>query len=278
MKPTTAVIFAAGIGTRMLPITAAVQKELLPIGNRPVIDYIVADLVAAGIKRIIIVIRAGQTGIKDYYLGSASLERHLRRLGKSDALQLLSDIHRQAEFEFVDQPEDAGYGTAVPLVASLSLLDPTETVVVCGGDDFVWREEGSEMTDFVTAFAASTAEGAIMALEPDSTATNLYGALTSAKRGELEYLTDILEKPETEQAPARLVNISKYILSGKLRNYIKDVQPRPDNSERYITDGLNAGAQAHDILVHRVTGTYLDTGNTMNWLKANQVILGKNQE
>src|SRR6185295_2492811 len=105
MKPTTAVIFAAGTGTRMLPITAAVQKELLPIGNRPVIDYIVTDLVAAGITRIIFVIRPGQTGLKDYYHGNESLKRNLQRLGKSEAIALLDKIHHQATFEFIEQPE-----------------------------------------------------------------------------------------------------------------------------------------------------------------------------
>ena len=92
MKPTTAVIFAAGSGTRLLPITSAVQKELLPILNRPVVDYIVSDLIAAGIKRIIFIIRPGQTGLKDFYLGSSEYEGTLERLGKTADLKKLTAI------------------------------------------------------------------------------------------------------------------------------------------------------------------------------------------
>jgi UTP--glucose-1-phosphate uridylyltransferase len=114
MKPTTAVIFAAGIGTRMLPVTSAVQKELLPILNRPVVDYTVEDCLKAGITRFIFVIRPGATGLKDYYLGNEQLEAGLKRLGKTEALKLLDRIHTKATFEFVEQPESAGYGTAIP--------------------------------------------------------------------------------------------------------------------------------------------------------------------
>jgi len=111
MNPTTAVIFAAGTGTRMLPITAVVQKEMLPILNRPVIDYIVSDLVSAGIKRIIFVIRPGQTSLKEFYLGNPGFQQALERQHKTNALALLDAVHSQAIFEFVEQQPDAGYGT-----------------------------------------------------------------------------------------------------------------------------------------------------------------------
>jgi len=96
MNPTTAVIFAAGTGTRMLPITAVVQKEMLPILNRPVIDYIVSDLVSAGIKRIIFVIRPGQTSLKEFYLGNPGFQQALERQHKTNALALLDAVHSQS--------------------------------------------------------------------------------------------------------------------------------------------------------------------------------------
>jgi UTP-glucose-1-phosphate uridylyltransferase len=155
MKPTTAVIFAAGTGTRMLPVTSAVQKELLPIVNRPVIDYVVSDLVAAGVKRIIFVTRPGARGLQDYYVGNDQLKRALERLGKTEALAQLDKIHREATFEFIEQPENAGYGTAIPLQIALPTLSANETIIACGGDDFVWHSDGSsEMTRFIETFRA----------------------------------------------------------------------------------------------------------------------------
>ncbi len=273
MKPTTAVIFAAGTGTRMLPITAVIQKEMLPILNRPVIDYIVSDLVTAGVKRIIFVIRPGQTSLKQFYLGNAGFEQALQRQHKTASLALLDAVHHQATFDFVEQPPTAGYGTAIPLVTALPLLDPSEPVIVCGGDDFVWRANGgSEFSDFINTFQASGGEGAIMSLELPTDQLAQYGVLSVENRGGLNYLTDLIEKPATGSAPTNLVNISKYILNGALRDYVKTVKPRTDTHESYITDAILAGSKQHPVVVHTVSGEYLDTGNPANWLKANQVV------
>lgn len=273
MKPTTAVIFAAGIGTRMLPITAVIQKELLPIGNRPVIDYIVEDLVIAGITRIIFVVRSGQFGLKDYYLGNAALERNLMHLGKTAALAQLSSIHNQASFEFIEQSETAGYGTAVPLQIALSSLDSRDPVVVCSGDDVVWHaNKGSEFESFIDTYTRSGADGAIMALESEDVTATQYGQLRTKVQDGVELLTNIIEKPEAEQSKTQLVNISKYILSGSVRDYVTTVKPRPENSELYITDAIIASLTDQKIVVHRISGEYLDTGTPESWLAANQTI------
>ncbi|HEX3082239.1 MAG TPA: sugar phosphate nucleotidyltransferase, partial [Candidatus Saccharimonadia bacterium] len=234
MKPTTAVILTAGIGTRMLPVTSAVQKELMPIGNRPVIDYVVSDLVAAGIERVIFVIRPGQTGLKTYYEGNPELEATLQRLGKTEALEQLDAIHHQAKFEFVEQPAVLGYGTAPALEAALPLLDPKEPVIVSASDDFVWHADGtSEMVAFVQSYLESGAEGAIMTQELPAERIQHYGALATREAGGRQYLTDIVEKPALGTAPSNLSNISKYILGGRLRPYVKNVTPHKTSGERY---------------------------------------------
>jgi UTP--glucose-1-phosphate uridylyltransferase len=279
MKPTTAVIFAAGSGSRMLPISAAVQKELMPILNRPVIDYIVTDLVAAGISRIIFVIRPGATGLKDYYLGNAAYEATLERLGKTAAVTALANIHHQATFEFIEQPDTAGYGTAIPLRTALPLLNPAEPVLVCGGDDFVWRTDGgSEMADFIETYLKSGAEGALMSLELPEAKLSKYGVLATQEDGGVSYLADIVEKPAAGQAPSRLVNISKYILSGAQRAAAGTVQPRAEVGESYITDAILSTIGEHPIAIHRISGTFLDTGNPASWLHANQVVAATAQE
>lgn len=273
MKPTTAVIFAAGSGTRLLPVTSAVQKELLPILSRPVVDYVVSDLVAAGINRIIFVIRPGQTGLKDFYLGNAEYDATLERLGKSAERVKLDTLHAQATFEFVEQPADAGYGTAIPLRLVLPLLNPAEPVVVCTGDDFIFRADGtSEMTAFIDAYLQSGAEGALMALELPEAALSSYGVLATTTDGGVNYLQDIIEKPAPGLAPSRLVNVSKYIMSGAQREFMNNVQPRAEVGETYLTDAIVMALPKHSFAVHAVQGRYLDTGNVASWLEANNIV------
>jgi UTP--glucose-1-phosphate uridylyltransferase len=273
MKPTTAVIFAAGSGTRFLPVTSAVQKELLPILNRPVVDYVVSDLLAAGITRIIFIIRPGQTGLKDFYLGSAEYESTLQRLGKTADIEKLAALHARAAFEFVEQPADAGYGTAVPLRLALPLLDAAEPVIVCTGDDFIWHSDGtSETAAFIDTYLGSGAAGALMSLELPEESLGSYGVLATAADGGVDYLTDIVEKPAPGAAPSRLVNVSKYIMSGAQREYVNSVQPRPEVGETYLTDAIVMSLAEHKYAIHRVSGQYLDTGNVNNWLQANNTV------
>jgi len=279
MKPTTAVIFAAGTGSRMLPLTAAVQKELLPIGNRPVVDYIVSDLVAAGVTRIIFVIRPGQTGLKDYYLGNPELEGRLKLLDKTDAIAQLETIHDQAKFDFVEHPLSAGYGTAVPLQLALPLLTTDEPAIVCSGDDFIWRPDGtSEMADFIQTYQAGRGAGALMAREVGAHEVSAFGLLQTHEDNGREYLTDLIEKPSDHDAPSNLVNISKYILDGTLREYVRSVKPDPKSGELFITDAVGAAAKDQKIAVHRIKGQYLDTGNLESWLHANQVVTAGSQK
>lgn len=273
MRPTTAVIFAAGSGTRMLPVTSAVQKELLPILNRPVVDYIVSDLVAAGITRIIFIIRPGQTGLKDFYLGSAEYTATLERLGKSADIAQLETLHAQASFEFVEQSADSGYGTAIPLRLAMPLLDPAESVVVCTGDDFVWRSDGtSETAAFIDTYLKSGADGAIMTLELASEALGSYGVLEVVSERGVERLVGITEKPIAGASSSRLINISKYIFNAAQLAYVNQVQPRPEVGETYLTDAINMAAPSHSFVTHHISGQYLDTGSPANWLAANNAV------
>lgn len=279
MNVTTAVIFASGGGTRMLPVTASVQKELLPILNRPVIDYLVSDLISAGITHIIFVIRPDSHGMQDYYTGNAALQRSLERLGKKQALRDLEVIHQRATFSFVEQPENAGYGTAVPLKVALPHLPEDEAVFVAGGDDFIWRTDGkSDSAELIQKFSASGAAAAVTAMACRPEDLHRYGVLANRREGEYEYLEQIVEKPAPGEAPSNLINISKYIVSPQLYPYLEKVTPDPKSGELYITDAIQMAAADLPIVVHETDGIYLDSGNTGNWLKANLVVAGSDPE
>jgi UTP--glucose-1-phosphate uridylyltransferase len=273
MNVTTAVIFASGFGSRMLPVTAAVQKELLPILDRPVIDYIVSDCIAAGIRDFIFVIRPNSHALQDYYVGNSGLESHLKRFGKREALAKLNMIHRSATFNFVEQPDGAGYGTAVPLIVAIPHLPTNAAFVVCGGDDFLWRTDGqSDMRQLVDTFKATDAIGAMMALERPEEELYRYGVLSVERRGDMEYLKDFVEKPAKGEEPSNLINISKYILTPELLEFVKKVTPDEKSGELYITDAIRDAASEHPIVVQQAKGTFLDAGNLAGWLEANEVV------
>jgi UTP--glucose-1-phosphate uridylyltransferase len=279
MNVSTAVIFASGGGTRMLPVTAAVQKELLPILNRPVIDYLVADCLAAGITNFIFVIRSDSHGLQDYYTGNTALERQLHRLGKESALADLETIHQSATFSFVEQPENAGYGTAVPLKVAAKHLPKDQAVLVASGDDFIWRSNGrSETARLIETFNASQAAGAVTAMTAPQDQLHRYGVLDIRSKGEYQFLNRIVEKPVPGEAPSNLINISKYIFSPQLMPYLSKVKPNPKSGELYITDAVQMAAADLPVAVHETTGRYLDSGNTANWLKANLVVASSNPE
>ena len=279
MNVTTAVIFASGGGTRMLPATSAVQKELLPILNRPVIDYVVSDLIASGVTKIIFVIRPDSHGMQDYYTGNAALERQLERLGKHSALRELQEIHEKAVFSFVEQPENAGYGTAVPLMVAKPHLPKNEAVFVAGGDDFIWRTDGRfEAAEMIDTFVQSGASAAVTALQCPADQLHRYGVLATKRQGSFEYLEQIVEKPEPGEAPSNLINISKYIISPQVLPFLKKVQPDPKSGELYITDAIQMAAAKLPVVVHQTKGTYLDSGNTANWLRANLEVAAANSE
>lgn len=279
MKVTTAVIFCAGGGTRMLPVTASIQKELLPLLNRPFIDYLVSDLITAGITHIMFVIRPDSHGLQDYYTGNAALERQLERLGKKQALKDLDSIHKRATFSFVEQPENAGYGTAVPLKVALPHLPADEAVYVAGGDDFIWRTDGrSEAGELIEAFVSSGAEGAVASIVTPASELHRYGVLSLKQDGGHEYLERIVEKPAPGEAPSNLINLAKYIITPKMMKFLDKVEPNADNGELYLTDAIEMAAADMPIVVHQTNGIHLDSGNTGNWLKANLVVAGSNPE
>jgi UTP--glucose-1-phosphate uridylyltransferase len=273
MKVTTAVIFAAGFGSRMLPVTSAVQKELLPVLDRPIVDYVVADCVAAGVTNIIFVIRAGSHGLQDFYVGNAVLEGHLERFKKEKDLATLKRLHSQATYTFVEQRSDAGYGTAIPLQLAAEHLPEDEAFIVCGSDDFMWRTDGgSDLKDLVQTFNEADADGAMLSIEKSDDELHKYGVLEIAEKNDHKFLKSIVEKPAAGEAPSNLINISKYVMTPTMLDYVMKVQKDPSSGEFLITDAVRDSAKDHPIVVRKAEGRYLDGGSVASWLEANLTV------
>lgn len=279
MEIRKAIIPVAGWGTRRLPVTKVIEKSMLPIGNRPLVDYVVEDCVNAGIKEIYLVIDEKPfSQIKAYYEQNPALNKYLISRGKEDKLSLVETRPSGVRLNFFAQKDvDARYGTAAPVAQVVDAFKIDEPVAVLMGDDFIYNRDGSSDLKRLTEIIKTPEDSALLAVEIPKDQVEKYGVL----KVENGLLTGIYEKPKKEEAPSNLINISKYIMSAELLKLVSDYYNEnhfgPRDQEYYITDPiithLKAGGRIH---VMPINGEYLDGGSIEGWLHANNVVCGDN--
>ena len=268
-----ALITAAGFGTRFLPISKTVQKEMLPILNRPVIDYLVLDCIKAGIEEIIIVVKESEHDlIHHYYHEFEALKNYLKKMNK---LELFDSVRGSSDvsYRFVVQSASEEYGTAVPVRLAKEFLEQEEAFVVLMGDDFLFNSDGSsEVKKMIEFFNLHQAQGLATCIAKPEAELFRYGVAQLHQKNGVSYLDALVEKPKPGEAPSNLVNISKYIFTPAIFDVIEKQELNPDSGELYITDSLSTVAKQGDVLVYQPEGTYLDAGNVLGWLQANIVV------
>ena len=270
MKIKKAVIACAGFGTRFLPISKTIQKEMLPILNRPLIDYVVADCIKAGIKEIIFVINEHNYQVLHYYRENRRLYEYLERMNKVELYEPNKEIHAQANFHFVKQKDSDAYGTAVPVQLAQEYLKDEEAFLVLMGDDFIYNtDEHSEVAAMIKTFEESQAKALITCIEKPDDMLHRYGIAKLASSNGFNYLEALIEKPAPGTAPSNLANISKYILPREIFDLIAVQQANPQSGELYITDTISQLANTEKVVIHKPQGEYLDGGYPLGWLLAN---------
>lgn len=275
MKCTKAIIPVAGYGTRRLPITKTIEKCMLPILNRPTIDYVVEDCIRAGITDIYFVVGTGATQVKDYYGQNQAMENYLRQHGKPDLVSLV-EPPQGVTFHFIEQPTQAGslFGTTIPVWLCRQFIEPGEHVLVLMGDDFVYNPDGvSEVQRLITLVGDTGVDAAMLGVEVPAEEVSRYGVLaTESENGYLRF-THVQEKPSVQEAKSRLINISKYIFGADFWSYLDTAVDREQTGEYYITDPINSYvSDGKTIAVLPVRGQYLDSGTVEGWLHANNVV------
>ncbi len=268
MNITKAVIPVAGWGTRRLPITKAIEKCMLPIGNRPIVDYVVQDCIAAGITDIYFVVSEWMTQIQAYYSENGLLDAYLIAEGKELLLPTVRPP-RTVNFHYITQDTNGKYGTAIPVSLIAPELQPGESVVVLMGDDFIYNQDGSSE---VKRLIDRTPENgnAMLGVTVPREAVRHYGAIETNERNEF---VRIVEKPRPEDAPSTLINVSKYVLNYDLLKTIENFAALPMSGEYYITDPINQYiGMGGSMIVMPAHGHYLDGGTLDGWLHANNVI------
>jgi len=275
MKCTKAIIPVAGYGTRRLPVAKAVEKCMLPLLNRPIIDYVVEDCIKAGITDIYFVVSEGAQ-LKKYYERDLRLEEYLKAKGKDDMLESILPPSN-VRFHYVHQNTDVDprYGTSVPVwLAAHEAVNPEddELTLVIMGDQCLYRTDGgSEVADLIEQVTDSDAACGMVAVGvPDELVSN-YGIIEQDKDGNF---IRIWEKPSREEAPSNLNNASIYLFDKTMLGYIERDMEQVRENEHEITDPINAYvADGHKLAVVEAQGQYLDCGEVEGWVAANNWLL-----
>jgi len=265
---TKAIIPVAGWGTRRLPITKAIEKCMLPIGNRPLVDYVVQDCVQAGITDIYFVVAEESTQIRAYYSNNIALTTYLSERGKTEALKLI-ETPKDVTFHYILQPAEGKYGTAVPVALAAPYIQANESAVILMGDDFIYNKDGASE---VARLVAATPEGTcgLLAARVPQEIVSRYGVIEQDKD---ENYVSIIDQPKPEDAPSNLINISKYILTKEVISMASHLTPA-HNGEYQLPDAINDYVAAGGkVKVVPAIGEYLDGGSLDGWLHANNVVL-----
>lgn len=279
MNITKAVIACAGFGTRMLPISKTLQKEMLPILDRPLVDFIVEDCIKAGITEIIFVTNPNNKQLIHYYTENTRVKDFLAQMGKSDRYEKIANLHKKAKFTFVPQPPEVGYGTAIPVKLIEPYIEKDEAFLVFMGDDFIYNaDDYSETAAMIKTFQETNSKGLVTCLSKPQEILHKYGVAKTRQENSNLFLTNLIEKPAPGAAPSNLVNISKYIFTSDIFPIIKNQTPNPDSQELYITDSVTTLAQNNPVVIYQPNGEYFDGGYLEGWLKANIKIALKNPE
>ena len=263
----TAVIPAAGLGTRFLPATKTIPKEMLPLLDRPIIQYIVQEAVDAGIDHIVMVISDDKQALRDYFSSAPELERTLRDRGKPDLAAELQRLAGMARFTFVLQNEQLGLGHAVLCAKDAVGGQPFAVLLP---DDLILAAEPalSQMLD-----ARQRRDGNYLAVEEVSDEhISSYGVISGQPLKEGVYQVDgVVEKPAAKDAPSNLGIVGRYILEPQIFACLERTQPGA-LGEIQLTDGIALLLQERPVNAYRFHGTRLDCGNPMGLLHASLAV------
>ncbi|MCP6718355.1 MAG: UTP--glucose-1-phosphate uridylyltransferase [Patescibacteria group bacterium] len=266
MKIKKAVIPAAGWGTRFLPATKAIPKEMLPIVDRPIIQYVVEEVVNSGIEDIVIVTGANKRAIEDHFDRLLELEQHLQKQNKYEKLSQIQKIAQLANFIYIRQKGDK-YGNAIPVLSAESVIG-NEPFVVLWGDEFI-AAKPPRLAQMLKAYEKykGIMISAVRIKEKED--LSRYGIADVEKVDENIFkIKRIVEKPKPEEAPSNLASHGAYILPPEIFDTIKNLKPGK-GKEYWLPEAINElnkkGVPVYACEIEN--GKYYDTGNKLEYLK-----------
>ena len=266
MRVRKAVFPAAGWGTRFLPATKAQPKEMLPLVDKPIIQYGVEEAVAAGIEQVIIVTSSQKRAIEDHFDLSFELEHLLEERGDIEMLRQIRHISDLAQVAYVRQKEQLGLGHAVLMAKELVGHEPFAVIL---SDDVV---VGAQPCIGQLMRAYERVHGSVVAVqEVPHDETSRYGIIatdsTHPDNERLHRVSGLVEKPNPEDAPSNLAIIGRYVLTPRIFDMLEQT-PRGAGGEIQLTDAINALMDEQEVYGYAFEGTRYDAGTRMGWLQA----------
>lgn len=261
-----AVIAVAGYGTRFLPATKAMPKEMLPVIDKPVIQYVVEEAVESGIEDIILVTSATKRPLEDYFDDNEPLELWLKKQGKLDLLKTIKRIGKLANFIYIRQK--GPYGNAIPILNAQPLIGKDEPFAAFFGDEII-DNPVPRLAQMIEVY--DTYQDPVLAvIQVDADGTRKYGMIDPvAKLDSHTYqVKSLVEKPGPENSPSRLGTIGAYILTPDIFKEIRTMKPGK-GGEYYLPDAIHRLMQKRPVYARLIDGVYHDTGSKIGWLKAN---------
>ncbi|KKH94293.1 UTP--glucose-1-phosphate uridylyltransferase [Methanosarcina sp. 1.H.T.1A.1] len=263
MSVKKAIIPAAGLGTRFLPATKSMPKEMLPIIDTPVIQYVVEEAINSGIEDLIIITGRGKKAIEDYFDDSPELEMHLANKKNTEMLNLVRDVSSLVDIHYIRQKEPNGLGDAI-LRAKKHIGN--EPFAVLLGDDIIMNGKPctAQLIDQFEKYGRST----IAVEEVPYDKLSSYGIIKGKPVADSLYvLEDIVEKPAPEKAPSNIGAIGRYVFTPEIFDCIKEAGPGVGN-EIQLTDGIRVLSKTQKVYAYEFKGKRFDTGDKLGYIKA----------
>ena len=264
MKVKKAVIPAAGLGTRFLPATKAIPKEMLNIVDKPALQYIVEEVVASGIEEILIITSRNKETIENHFDKSYELEMKLAESGKTDMLREVVRISEMADIHYVRQKEAKGLGHAIGCAKTFVGKEPFAVLL---GDDIIYNKGEPCLRQLLNIYEAYGDSVLGVQTVPHSE-TSKYGIIAGEKMADRTYrVTDMVEKPSPGEAPSDMAILGRYVLDSDIFEMIKKTQ-KGKGGEIQLTDAMKMLLQSHRMLAYDFVGRRYDTGNKQGYLEA----------
>lgn len=268
-----AVIPAAGLGTRFLPATKSQPKEMLPIVDKPTIQYIVEEAVQSGIEDILIITGRSKRAIEDHFDKSYELEMELEKNGKHDLLKIVQDISNMVNIQYIRQKEAKGLGNAIYCAKTFVGNEPFAVLL---GDDIVDNEKPclKQMIEVYEKYQTSVL--GVQTVLPEN--VSKYGIIDCDKLEERIYeVHGMVEKPSKEEAPSNIAILGRYIITPEIFSHIENTKPGK-GGEIQLTDALLSLSKEQRMLAYDFIGRRYDVGDRMGFIEATIDFALKRQE
>ena len=259
-KVRKAIIPVAGMGTRFLPVTKSVPKEMLPIIDKPTLQYIVEECVESGIEEILFITSPYKRNVEDHFDQSFELETRLERNNKLKELEIVQNISKMCTIYYTRQGEPLGSGHAIKLAKNFIGNEP---FAVLYGDDLMQSKTPvlKQLIDVYNKYDCNV----IGVQEVDPTLVYKYGIIEFEQGDKIK---SIIEKPSVEEAPSNFAGLGRYIVKPEIFEELEKLS-KGKGGEYQFTDGMLALMKSQDFYACKFEGTYYDIGNQLGYLKAN---------